>query len=132
MSSKRIFTISVLISLFGHLIVLSSFSLNKVGERKKHLASIQVSFWGELPEGKRREPLLKPVKEREPKLELAIKEPEAGPSWHFVKTGASLPNPMTEVEEMASSLVKEEHLLEGERASLKKEVPERKSHLLEK
>ncbi len=132
MSSKRILTISVVISLFGHLIVLSAFSLNRAGEMKKKIAPTQVSFWGELPEEERRETHLRQVKEREPKLELAIKEPEAGPGWRFTKTGAALPNPMTEVEEMASSLVKEEQLLEGESLSPRKEVPNRRPHLLEK
>ncbi len=133
MSSKRIFTISVLISLFGHLIVLSAFSLTTVREMKKQVAPIQVSFWGELPEEERREVKLA-SKEREPKLEIAIKEPEVGPSWLFTKTRAALPNPMTWVEEIASSLVgeaREEHLLEGGKLSSKKEVPNRRPHLLD-
>ncbi len=57
MSSKRILTISVVISLFGHLIVLSAFSWNRAGEMKKKIAPTQVSFWGELPEEERRESL---------------------------------------------------------------------------
>ncbi len=130
MSSKRILTISVVISLFGHLIVLSAFSWNRAGEMKKKIAPTQVSFWGELPEEGRREVKLVP-KERGPKLEPAIKEPEAGPRLLFTKTAAALPNPMTGVEEIASSLIKEEHLLEGGKLSPGKEVPNRRPHLLE-
>lgn len=122
--------------------VLYAFSWNRVREMKhvrvpqaKKIASIQVSFWGELPEEEGRETRLRQAKKREPKLEPAIREPEAGPGLLFTKTGAALPDPMTGIEEIASSLVgeaEEEQLLEGEGLPPKREVPDRRPHLLEK
>lgn len=139
MSSKRIFAISVLISLLGHLMVLSAFSLNKVQiyhgqavrQMKKQISPTQVSFWGELLEEERREVKLE-AKRKEPELEPTIKEPEAGPGWLFTKTAGAPPNPMAGVEEMASSLIKEEELSGKEKLFPKKEVPNRRPHLLER
>lgn len=133
MSARRILTTSLLISLLGHLVIFTTFSVAtfKGEERPSELA--RVSFLGELVE-KRISPRVEAVARRsKPQLQPMVRELEVGPGLSLSKPRLTVPAPQISLEGIISLLAREEaSLLQVEVAEEGKENPPKRFHLLKK
>ena len=133
MSARRVLIVSLLISLLGHLIIFTTFSVTTPGggERLPELA--RISFLGELVERRALSRVEAVAREDRPKLQPSVREVEAGPDLILSKPRPIVPAPQIPLKEIFSLPGREEvSLLRAGIAGDKKENPPFKSHLLEK
>lgn len=132
MSARRVLIVSLLISLLGHLIIFTTFSVTTpgAGERLPELA--RISFLGKLVERRTPSRVEAVAREGRPKLQPLVRV-EAGPDLILSKPRPMVPAPQIPLKEIFSLPGREEvSLLRAGIAEDKKENPPFKSHLLEK
>ncbi len=134
MTTRRMLTVSLLVSLLGYLIVFTIFSVPTFKEIKRPRAITQVSFWGKFAEKKPFPRMQTAVGERKmPQLQPRVRELDVGPGLVLSKPLALPAVPRISLVGIFSILKKEETtLLEVKvSAEMKKSLPE-KPYLLEK
>ncbi|MCD5401982.1 hypothetical protein LR013_05290 [candidate division NPL-UPA2 bacterium] len=133
MSARRMLIISLLISLLGHLIIFTTFSVITPGEEERPSELTRVSFLGELVEKRISSRVEAVARENRPRLQPLVREIEVGPDLSLSKPLPTVPAPQISLEGMLSFLGQEEaSLLQMRITEERKEVPPKKLHLLEK
>ncbi len=134
MSAQRILTISFLISLVGHLVVFTTFSVGTFEEGERPYEIARVYFLGEFVEEKPFPRVEAMAREGSmPQLRPMVREPEVGPSLSLSKPRPTVPAPQISVEGIIYLLRdKETSLLEDKVRGEMKENPPERPHLLEK
>ena len=134
MSARRTLITALFISLLGHLIIFTTFSVaNFSGVEEKVPKPTSISFLGEVIE-KRAPVRVETIgRNSKPRLQPIVREPEIGPSLSSNKPRPTVPAPKISVGEIISLLEDKEAALLKVKVSdkTKKSLPE-KLHLLEK
>ncbi len=134
MSTRRMLTVSLLISLLGYLIVFTIFSVPAFKEAKRSREITPVSFLGKFAERKPSPRMQAVVGEgKMPRLQPLVRELDVGPGLVLSKPRPMLSVPRVSPAGIFALLKKEETALLEVKVSdeMKKSLPE-KPHLLEK
>lgn len=133
MSARWMLIISLLISLLGHLIIFTTFSVAVPGEEERTPELTRVSFLGGLVRERISPRVEAVVRENIPQLQPLVREIEVGPDLSLSKPFLAVPIPQISLEKILSFLDLEDVLLLQMRINKdSKEVPSKKLHLLEK
>ena len=135
MSARRILTISLLISLLGHLVVFTTFSVATFKKETSPSEVVRVAFLGNFVKEKPSLRVESVVREEGmPPLQPIVKELEVGPGLSLNKPRPTVPVPRISVEGIISILKDEEGALLEVKVNddEMKERPPEKLYLLEK
>lgn len=134
MSARRILATSLLISLLGHLVIFTTFSVATFKGEERPPELTRVSFLGEFVEEKPSLRVEAVVREgKRPQLQPMVRELEVGPGPDMSKPRPTVPAPQISLEGIISLLAREEtSLLQAEITGEGKANPPKRSHLRKK